>query len=521
MSHSQITNSLNIDHNNVSAIISDEGVFFINQLSGSAGYEVPKGSGKSTIYTMSPIVGALDVNGQLHLSGNFFGGSTFHSGPIADQSVYGTASYTNAYSSSIWEVTSQEVQDHIANYGNLGYTVPTSISEWPGNGDVSLGIASTLAPYVDVNNDGSYTPQYGDYPDIRGDQAVYVIMNDASFNPDGNELKMELHLMFYQISSANYLDNTTFMNVQTFNRSTTSYYNYKQSFFVDYDLGNYSDDYIGCDTTNNVAYVYNADELDESSGGNNGYGIDPPCQGLTSLSHKMESFGYFTSSSSFPFSDPSNDVEMWNTQNALFANGTPWVQGGTGMPGFPGSTAIPTNYMYSGNPNDSTSWTEGLSDGVVVPNPPGDRRIVMTIAEDEFLAGSSICSDYAFIYDKSSDRLGNVQEVINIASALKNWHDTDDGSFLCNGVPFVSIQEQEEIKFTLYPNPSTGAFFIEMPSTVGQVLVEVRDLTGRMILSQEFANTSSMELNLDAKNGAYFVKVITSQQESTQRIIKF
>ena len=83
------------------------------------------------------------------------------------------------------------------------------------------------------------------------------------------------------------------------------------------------------------------------------------------------------------------------------------------------------------------------------------------------------------------------------------------------------LQTQEEIKFTLYPNPSTGNFVIELPSTVGEVLVEVIDLYGRLVLSQEFVNTNSINLNLEAQSGAYLVKVTTSQQESTQRMIKY
>jgi hypothetical protein len=273
-----------LDHNNVACSLDDEGAFFSQLQAGLAGYEIPKNSGLKTIFAGSYWIGAQDVNGNLYMSAAKYsaGGSwsAFHGGPIADASAYGTMAYANAYGDAIWKVSKQEILTHQANFQSPGYLVPTAIASWPGNGHANMGIASILAPFIDVNHNGLYEPALGDYPDIRGDEAVYIIMNDNSYQPDGNQLGIELHAMFYQYSTGNYLNNTTFLNLRAINRSNKNYYNYRQALFLDFDIGNYSDDHVGCDPSNRVLYAYNGDDIDESDGGQIGYGANPPCQGV-------------------------------------------------------------------------------------------------------------------------------------------------------------------------------------------------------------------------------------------------
>src|SRR5690606_41439558 len=59
----------------------------------------------------------------------------------------------------LWSVTKQQVRDFIATG-----VATRDIREWPGNGDQSRGELPVLAPYEDVNGDGVYIPDSGDYP---------------------------------------------------------------------------------------------------------------------------------------------------------------------------------------------------------------------------------------------------------------------------------------------------------------------------------------------------------------------
>ena len=128
----QQVNSVWLDFNNAKATINDEGGFFNNASAAIAGYEIPKNSGLSTIYSGSYWIGAEDQLGQLHVSGKKYslGGSesAFHSGPIAESIAYGSINYSNQYQNAVWAVTNNEIQDHIANYQSAGYVVASSIA---------------------------------------------------------------------------------------------------------------------------------------------------------------------------------------------------------------------------------------------------------------------------------------------------------------------------------------------------------------------------------------------------------
>lgn len=514
--HAQVVNYRTLDKNNASARIGDEGAFFNDYSNGVAGYEIPKGSGLRTIYNGSFWIGAQDVNGQFYFSGVTYGASSMqsqlHSGPIANPSQYTSLAYTNQYLESIWMISKQEITTHIQNYTSVTYVPPTSILEWPGNGDVSLGVAAQLAPYVDVNSDGVYDPYDGDYPDIRGDEAVYVIMNDeSSSNP--HSLGIELHAMFYQYNAGSYMGNTTFLNVQVFNRSNKHYYNYRQTLYLDFDIGNYSDDYIGCNVQNSVAFGYNGDDNDEADSGYPGYGMNPPCQGVVSLSHDMHSFGYFTNASSSNTGDSgASDTVLWNYMNAQWADSSAWLFGGLGFQGSAGVTNTPTNFLFSGNPNDPTAWHEGSNN-----NAAGDRRGIMTIAQNDLPQWTSFCSDYAFIYDKSSTRLANVQNVINIAGSLRTLYNAQF-EFPCNSGSFNSIDEQGLSALTIYPNPSNGTFTIDLGTTATKGNITIMNLSGRVVLNQAISDQSTV-INLQEAAGVYMVFVETPEGRKVQKLI--
>lgn len=510
---SQVVNTRVLDANNVSALITDEGTFFQDQAMSVAGYEIPKGSGKKVIYNMAPWIGALDVNNIPHVAGDTFVGYHLRSGPVADQAAYSTQNYQSQYTESIWSVSADEIAYHQQNYGNPGYVPVTDIANWPGNGLTALGVADQLAPFFDVNGNGVYEPLLGDYPDIRGDQAVYTIMHDYPANGQATYMGIEVHVMAYQYQSGGYLNNTTFLNFKVYNRSTMNYHDYRQALFLDPDVGNYQDDYVGSDSVRSLAYAYNGDNYDEDDGGLIGYHSYPACMGVKSLSHVMSHFCSFNNGSVYPYNDPVISPEFWNFMNGMWADGQPWVYGGAGIPGSFGATTQPTNYIYSGNPNDSTAWTE-FNPG----NPPGDRRFVMTISEAAFPVGAVICSDYAILFDNSnSDPRINVQNTMDIADALQNLYDSSN-EFPCSAFQ-LSIGEEEFADFAIYPNPGNGIFTVDFGSLEDVNIVEVRDLMGRVVFSQNSIQKDKFVFHLNERPGVYIVSIVTTTGTIAKRIL--
>lgn len=491
-----------LDHNNVACSLDDEGAFFSQLQAGLAGYEIPKNSGLKTIFAGSYWIGAQDVNGNLYMSAAKYsaGGSwsAFHGGPIADASAYGTMAYANAYGDAIWKISKQEILTHQANFQSPGYLVPTAIASWPGNGQANLGIAPILAPFIDLNHNGLYEPALGDYPDIRGDEAVYIIMNDNSYQPDGNQLGIELHAMFYQYSTGNYLNNTTFLNLRAINRSNKEYYNYRQALFLDFDLGNYSDDHVGCDPSNRLLYAYNGDDIDESDGGQIGYGANPPCQGVLCLSHPLESAGRLTGSMDAGM-NTSFDTTAWLLMNGQNSDSSYWMNPLT-------NTA--TQFLYDGNPNLPNTWSEVSSN-----NSPGDRRGMLCISEALFPQNSTVCSDYAFVYDRSGDRLQNVQQVINISGALLNSYQSG-GNYPCLSTAFNDLTDETLLpnQLVVHPNPSHGKIHLTWNNIQAEHL-EIRTMHGTLIYAESIENMSATDIDIsELPRGIYFIQIGTHMQ---------
>jgi len=419
-----------LDINQVSAIIEDEGVFFTHHDSTVIfpGYEMPKGSGLNSIFSAAFWFAGLDQWGQLFLAAKRFSNtnhSDFYSGPYSIFHTYMDPNYVSKYSNSIWSVEKSEIDFHIQHFQDPGYITPLSIQNWPGNGDVSLGVAQQLAPFIDLNGNLIYEPQLGEFPDIRGDKASYVIYNDDQphLNSYGNIMQIEVHIMFYQFTSTDFLNETTFMNLRVLNRGPLSFSNFKCGFFMDADIGGYADDYIGCDTIRKLMYTYNSDNIDSD------YGINPPAVGAISLSHSMENMSYFTSTSAYPFNDPGTAVQYWWYLNGKWADGSNYYYGGQGHAGQIGTTNSITNYIFSGNPYTSQGWSEASA-----LNPPGDRRGVMTLENVQLNSSTQTCYDMAIIQYSQGNNLENVQGLLAVADSIQQFYNLQVNYFNCNQV---------------------------------------------------------------------------------------
>lgn len=248
-------------------------------------YEVPQGSGCQTFFQFSFWFGAVDIANQLHLSGTYYNnmGRDFVMGPLRQD--YGTNDLmTQMKYMRIWNLTRTEIEQFIAHHGDSGYEIPKDILEWPAHGDE--GFAPNLAPFVDVNGDGRYVPADGDYPDIKGDQCLFFIFNDACQHTEtcGQSIGLEVHAMVYAFDAPEdeAINNTIFFNYKCFNRRSYEYSWCYAGLFADFDIGDGYDDFIGCDVQRGSFYGYNATPTD-GEGQPFAYGSNPPVQVVTVL----------------------------------------------------------------------------------------------------------------------------------------------------------------------------------------------------------------------------------------------
>ena len=501
--------NVTLQFNNVSARVTNAGTFFNNSAISTGAYEIPAGSSIKAFYTASFWFGGTTVqSGDLRLSATTWTpDKELFPGPY---SITGNYDPTNNY---IWSVTRNQILDHINNYDQQGYIIPAPIANWPGNGDLSKGEAFNLAPFIDMNNNNLYEPHLGEYPEIRGDKAVYMIMNDdeKTHTTGTDAIGIEVHLMFYQYASNDYLNNTTFINLRVFNRGVESYNDFTSSLFSDMDLGNYADDYFGSDESRNMIFSYNGDNYDENNSVF-GYGQDPPSVGIVSLSSPLSSACTFSNSVNYPYSDPSSVAGYWNFMNGKWADGSNWYYGGYGYVGSPGVTNTPTSFIYSGDPNNIGEWSE-----FNLNNIPGDRRALLNIGPQVLGAGQSICQDFAIIYNRTTgNAVENVTGLKTIADDVQSFFNNQN--FNCQQVT-ASKSEVKSLFANIRPNPSKGSFNIALGHVISGGKMTITNVSGRVVYTSNIDQTNNIKVVLTEPAGVYFVHITSDGGKMTEKII--
>ena len=315
---SRATASTTMQFNNVRALIHTGGDMWWD-LVNMAKYEVPKGSGKTALFAGAIWIGGTDINNQLRLAAVKFrsSGVDYWPGPLITSGM-NRATVTKEVCDKYdrhFVVSRQEVSDFRAyinavlsgdsetlNADFSNYSVPSIINDWPGNGDDGMGYDFYLAPYVDVDANGEYNPESGgDYPffdldgsepcgtsrELRkprlfGDQTMWWVYNDRGNvhgETNGEAIGMEIRAQYFAFSTADELNNMTFGNYALINRSTYTLYNTYFGVWTDADLGDAADDFVGCDVSRGLGYLYNGKDKDGNGNGQT-YGDQPPAIGV-------------------------------------------------------------------------------------------------------------------------------------------------------------------------------------------------------------------------------------------------
>lgn len=464
-----------LEGNNVSATIANKGVFFRGEDVSQPGYEFPKEANNFLIHSNAFWFGATDGAGSVKIAAETFGGVDEDDVPMRDffpgAIAVGTAEApAEPYAGDVYVVSKEEILYHAVNYNVWDYEMPYAIEHWPAHGDVALGLAPNLAPFADLNGNGIYEPELGEYPEIRGDHAAYVILNDKGgihTSSGGDPLGIEIHYMFYQFETEDYLNNTTFINMRVINRSSNTYPDFVVGNFMDADIGFYDDDMTGCDFDKDYMYFFNGDLNDEPHSGRPGYGDMPPALGVVSLNNEMAVC--VTAASGAPVW-PESPVDYWNLLSGVY----PYIE----------------------------------------DDFPGDKRLFMASDSMEFAPGEVKCFDYALIL--SAD--GGAFENRDALSAM-----TDDVTEFFDGMPgvycdFTVGQEelkQENIQVEIYPNPSNGQFTIYSPQNY---TLSIYSMDGRLAhVQNEVAGTSTFDLSLVP--GTYLVTLDSPESRITKKLV--
>ncbi len=442
-----------------------------------------------------------------------------------------------------------------------GYQIPEDITSWPAQGDTADGFSATLAPFFDRNTDGLYSPNEGDHPIFCGDFATYYISNDvagANQITDFPSLGVELHTSVYGYDSAvPSLFNTLFVQIKIFNRSPNTYTDVYIGRQSDFDLGNPQDDYVGTDVERAMVIGYNGDMNDESHTSGPGYGTDLGIIALKTLKGALadpdgidnigqnnygpwstgwddgivdnERIGLSSSMSNtnvgagisvYPFLP----FEFHNYLNSTWPDGTGQIFGGSGYNA--AGLGIPARYVFPGlsdpihygtdgvDPNypDPAGWTEE-SEG----HAPFDRRIVASSGPFTFAPGDVQTIDYAYIFARESHDPDQ-----DVLTTLRQYADEIVG-LECGELPQITTGlnygKAPKLDFQIFPNPSNGVFWVEIPESSGSIKIEIYDTASRKVFSQENRNGQKQTIKADLAGGVYFIRVQADDRVGTKKLV--
>ena len=391
--------------NNVFARVFNTGTLFYGNDTESTGYVVPASSGVGSVYAAGLWVGGR-VGGELRVAGGTYGAApgmdyNYWPGPLNDD---GSAPADCSVFDRIYSVSRTDISN--AEAGN-----PTGdVADWP----VELG-----APVIDGDGvAGNYNFAGGDRPDIIGSQALFWVTNDVG-NDHGTAatppLGIEVRTLAFSFSRADALGSTTFYRYTIINKGGATIEDTYVSIFVDPDLGDFEDDYVGSDAALGLGYVYNSVNEDDQ------FGTAPPAVGFDFFQGPIvpdgndagsdpdtlgtSAFSYFQNSAPAGEGDPDNGVEIYNYQQGLWADGTTMRAYGDGYRETQGEETV---FAFPGDPVTDQTWSE-VNPGAGAPNNiAGDRRFA--IHTGPFTLNNRDSQDIVFgiVYGRGSTNIGSI-----------------------------------------------------------------------------------------------------------------
>jgi hypothetical protein len=287
-----------LDINNISTTILNGGDMWWNLSAGS--YEAPKGSSLHSIFAGALWIGGVDDDNQIKVAAQTYrqGGNDYWPGPLDNVRLNSVNGLNYNYGTTESAICSQYDKHYVLLKADIAefveftnssqpeidfpnYVIPQSIIDYPGNRETDnftnaytgadtqvqtnpYYALETLAPFRDVNNDNYYNPNDGDYPEYNldnsldcmsedilfGDQTLWWVYNDKgnSHTASGSveALGLEIQAQAFAFATDDHINNMTFYNYKLINRSHNALNETYFGVWIDPDLGNHLDDFVGC-----------------------------------------------------------------------------------------------------------------------------------------------------------------------------------------------------------------------------------------------------------------------------------
>lgn len=494
-----------MDINNVRARLTTGGDVWWDSNDGV--YVVPKNApGQppvSSIFAGAVWLGGVDPAGNLKVAAQTYGRNSgdfdYWPGPLNPETGK-TTQEDCARWDKFFTVTGESIEAHLRNWelakaNGESYDpddIPIDVKGWPARGNEFFfdvhqfelpNTSQGLAGFWDQDGDGLYNPELGDFPviEIRGcldkpqfpDEMTFWIYNDAGnihAQSQGDPIQMEVQVQAFAYATNDEINDMTFQRYKLINRAVESIDSTFFAMWVDPDLGCFTDDYIGCDTSRSLAYVYNEDALDGQTGcacpgGVNTYCDEIPILGVDYFRGPLDEEGNEIGMSSFTYynnagvgspqqgtTDPENALEYYYYLSGRWKDGSPFTFGDDAY-----RDGMPIEYAFTEAPDDPDGWsmcTAGL--------PFGDRRTIQASgpfrldpgAVNELIVGAVWVADQSY----PCPSLTKLLEADDIAQALfDNCFEITDGPDAPD-VDFIELDREIIAIFTNDTISSNNAY---------------------------------------------------------------
>lgn len=375
------------------------------------------------------------------------------------------------------------------------------------------------APWIDNNGDGEFTPGI-DEPEIIGDEMLWFVSNDldagrSTFAFGTLPIGLEIQTTVFAYDRNDFMKNTVIKKYKIINKSGNTIEDMIFGYWSDPDIGDGLDDFIGVDTTLQLAYSYNRDDYDEI------YGDIPPAVGYKFLSNYLHPSDNSGSQKiklgAFVLVIPSETlgaglgIEYYNYLLGKTPDGYDYID--------PTTNKI-TTYLFPGDPVTKEGWIDSSAYDYAGRFSTSDRRMIIALKPFNFEPGDTAELNIGIIIARKDSALGSVKELKSDAKRLQIFFD-NIASEVVQTVP--DVPESFYIGRN-YPNPfnSQTRFDFELPIE-SQITIELYNILGEKIttLVNRKLSPGKYKQTIDSGNlssGVYFVRFDAQRFAKTFKI---
>ena len=384
--------SRRIDINQLNMWVTNFGTIAWDVTTGNAGLVYPKGTDKTAIFASGLWMGAK-VGTQPRVSvavySQEFGpgamvGTTFDDPNNPDYIVYKVVRFQGS------PEDTAHVERSSTAYAFADNLIHHSWSEYM-RGAAPHGAPWKIYRLPDPNSPGDSLDVPG--PDVLGDMMTWCVFNDADPSLHTDQagttapLGVEVQQTVFGFNRQGALGLTEFLKYRIINKGGNTLNNMFVSLWSDPDLGGFTDDLVGCDTTLSLGFVYNSTNRDQL------YGSAPPAlgydffrgpiQGPDTL--KLASFNKYINGT-----DPSSSTQTYNYMQGLNPDGSILINPTNGQV---------TTFQVSGDPVLGTGWLD---------TNPGDRRFLLTTGPFTMAPGDTQDIVGGIVIGQGKNRLSSI-----------------------------------------------------------------------------------------------------------------